>query len=128
MAVDREPLLESLQLPDSLIPVRLVPGTVAKEKAARKGRTFTIVPNNWRERLAEAHLIATYRLALLVLHQHWKGGGKPFTLSNGMAAREGVGQKAKWRGLAELEQLGLITLERRKRRSPRVTALANHGT
>ena len=69
------------------------------------------MPGTWIERLATARYIASYRLALHILYRHWKGGGEPFTLSNGMVAMEGVGRRAKWRALQELEQLGLITVE-----------------
>jgi hypothetical protein len=36
---------------------------------------------------------------------------------------EGVGRRAKWRALQELEQLRLITIERRKRKSPRIAVI-----
>jgi hypothetical protein len=50
-------------------------------------------------------------------------GGKPFALSNGMMSREGVERRAKWRGLMELERLGLVAIERRQRKSPLITVL-----
>ena len=84
---------------------------------------FVQVPGVWVERLAKARHIATYRIALHVLYRHWKTSGEPFTLSNGMVAMEGVGRRAKWRALQEMEQLGLITIERRKRKTPRITVL-----
>ena len=77
----------------------------------------------WREQLTKARYIATYRAALHILMRNWESGGKPFTLSNGALALEGVKRSAKWRALQDLEQLGLITIERRKRKSPRITAL-----
>jgi hypothetical protein len=95
--------------------------TVPRQIQKRRGH-FIRVPWTWVERLAEARYIATYRVALHVLYRHWKNGGEPFTLSNGMVAMEGVERRAKWRALRELEQLGLITIERRKRKTPRITA------
>lgn len=92
-------------------------------KVQKRRQSFVKVPGLWVERLAGARYIATYRLALHVLHRHWKSCGKPFTLSNGMVAMEGVARGTKWRGLCELEQLGLVTIERRKRKSPRITVL-----
>jgi len=81
------------------------------------------VPGIWTERLTKARYTATYRAAHHILRRHWEGGGEPFTLSNGAMALEGVGRCAKWRALRELEQLGLIRIERRKRKSPRITTL-----
>jgi hypothetical protein len=53
----------------------------------------------------------------------WKDGGEPFRLSNGAVAMEGVPRQRKWDALGELEQLGLITVERRKRKTPRITVI-----
>jgi hypothetical protein len=99
--------------------VRAVTPTKIKKRRAN----FTIVPGIWKEQLTEARHIATYRVALHILTRDWEGGGKPFTLSNGALALEGVGRGTKWRALKELERLALITVERRKRKSPRITAL-----
>jgi hypothetical protein len=99
---------------------------IIKERRASEPRNvreqqkhFAKVPALWVERLAKARHIATYRVALHVLYQNWKRGGAPFALSN--RAVEGVNRSAKWRALIELEQLGLITIERRPNRSPKVS-------
>jgi hypothetical protein len=107
---------------------RLNPEMMAKlavvpRKLRKRREHFVKMPWTWIEQLAKARYLATYRVALHVLYRHWKGGGRPFTLSNGMVAMEGVSRWAKWRGLAELERFGLIAVERRKRRSPRITVL-----
>jgi hypothetical protein len=96
---------------------------VMPRKLQKRREHFAKVPGIWIERLAKARHLATYRLALHILYRHWKGGGKPFTLSNGMVAMEGVSRWAKWRALAELERLGLITVKRRKGKSPRITVI-----
>jgi hypothetical protein len=49
--------------------------------------------------------------------------GKPFTLSNGALALENVSRWEKPRALSELEEAGLIVIERRKRKTPRITVL-----
>jgi len=104
--------------------VAVPPGEVVVKLVPRKRRRhFVQVPGTWIERLARAHFIATYRVALHVLYRHWKGGGAPFALSNGAMLMEGVARGTKWRALYELEQLGLIAIERRKRKSPRITAI-----
>jgi hypothetical protein len=92
-------------------------------KVRRRRRHFVKVPWTWVERLVEARYIATYRVALYVLYRHWETHGKSFTISNGAIALEGVSPKQKWRGLGELERFGLITIERRKRKTPRVTVI-----
>lgn len=96
---------------------------VVSKKIRKRRKGFTIVPGWWQERLIKARHIATYRTALHVLRRHWENGGVPFTLSNGAMVLEGVSRWRKWEGLVELERLGLITIERRKRRSPRITVL-----
>jgi hypothetical protein len=91
--------------------------------ALRKRRHFIKVPLLWFERLAEARHIATYRVALHLLYQTWKMGGQPVPLPNGPLIAEGIARGTKWRALRELEQLGLVIVERRKRKAPRVTVL-----
>jgi hypothetical protein len=102
--------------PEKLAQLAVVPGQIK-----RRRRQFVMVPWIWIEKLGTARYVATYRVALHVLYRHWRGRGEPFTLSNGMVAIEGVSRWQKWRGLRELERLGLIAIERRPRRSPRIT-------
>jgi hypothetical protein len=92
-------------------------------KTRKQRQHFVKVPWVWVERLAKARHIATYRVALHVLYRHWKGDGLPFTLSNTAVADQGVTQWRKWDALRELEQLGLVTVERRRRRSPCITVI-----
>src|SRR5262245_1463276 len=91
---------------------------VVPTKIQERRRQFIKVPWTWVERLAAARHIATYRVALHVLYRNWKGGSRPFTLANGALAAEGVARGTKWRALRELEALGLISIERRPKRSP----------
>jgi hypothetical protein len=83
-------------------------------------RHYVQVPWPWVERLQSAKRISTYKLVHLLLHEHWKSGGRPLVVSNVLAAEVALCRQAKWRGLTELEGLGLITLERRKGRAPRI--------
>jgi hypothetical protein len=103
--------------PEILATLTVVPRNIQKQR-----QHFVKVPWTWIERLAVAHYTATYRVALHILYRHWKTG-RPFLLSNGMLSMEGVERRAKWRGLRELEQLGLVAIERRKRKSPLITVL-----
>jgi hypothetical protein len=97
-------------------PARRIDSSIDKKRRKR----FVIFPQLWIERLERAHHIATYRVALRVLQRHGQCGGRPFPLPNNI---EGVGRWAKSVALSELEQLGLIRLERRNRKSPLVTAV-----
>jgi hypothetical protein len=94
---------------------------VVPRKIQKERNHFIKVPMVWVERLAGVHHLATYKVAMHVLYQHWRGGSEPFTLSNVALVRRGVDRFAKWRALSELEQLDLITIERRPNRSPRIT-------
>jgi hypothetical protein len=96
---------------------------VEPEKMRKRRRQFIKVPFTWYERLNAARHIATYRVALYVLYLHWKHGGQPFPLANGMLAMEGVNRFRKSDGLRELETLGLVRVDRRQRKSPMVTVV-----
>jgi hypothetical protein len=96
---------------------------IVPRKIQKRRRHFVKVPWIWIERLAQAHYIATYRVALHLLYEHWKKHGGPISLANGALRAEGVTRFAKWRALGELEQLGLISIERRRRQSPKIALL-----
>jgi hypothetical protein len=91
-------------------------------KSKRKGwqRICTVVPRAWELRLLEAKRICTYRLAIELLYLHWYGRGKPIAVSSKVAKAARLSDRSKWNALAELERLGLIEVNRRPRRSPRV--------
>jgi hypothetical protein len=95
---------------------------VVPRKVQKQRQHFVKVPWTWIERLATARYISTYRVALHVLYHYWKTS-KPFVLPNGNLSMEGVERRAKWRGLRELERLGLVSIERRRRKSPLITVL-----
>jgi hypothetical protein len=94
-----------------------------RKRAQRQQEAFAIVPLWWVKRLRQTRCIATYRVALHVLYQNYKAGGKAFTLSNVAMAEEGVTPRQKWRALQELETLGLISIKRRKRRTPLIAVI-----
>jgi hypothetical protein len=96
---------------------------VAPKKIRKRREHFTQVPGIWKERLTKVRYISTYRVALHVLMRDFETRGKPFTLSNGALALESVSRREKWRALPELERAKLIVVERRARRSPRITVL-----
>jgi hypothetical protein len=83
-------------------------------------RQFVRVPWGWVQRLRTTKRVSTYQLALVLLYEHWRTGGKPIVLSNIAMQAEGLSRRSKWNALVELTELGLITIERKRRRSPRV--------
>jgi len=95
----------------------------APRKAPKWKKHFIRVPWSWVERLRDAHHVCTWKLAMYLLYEDWRNGGQAIVLSN--SAVEGVKRQRKWDGLCELEQLRLIRIERRPRKSPLVTVLTD---
>ena len=104
---------------------------VSKAAGSRKAkwqRKFVRVPWAWVDRLKSTNRGSTYRLALLLIYEDWRTGGRPIRLSNAMLAGDGITRKSKWRALEELEQLELVRIERRPRKSPVVTLIRGTQT
>jgi hypothetical protein len=127
MAADRDPFdVDALRIDpaDPALAPRGATGT-RKKKWQRK---FIRVPWVWVDRLKSTNRGSTYRLALVLIYEHWRTGGRPIRLSNAMLAGDGVTGKSKWRALRELERFGLVKIERRPRKSPLVTPLVDPQT
>jgi hypothetical protein len=104
-----------------LATLRVDPERVRQPTRPKKWRRqFVRVPWHWVERLRDAKCISSYRLAMLLLYESWRLGGRPITLSNVSTLAEGLPRRTKWRALTELESLGLIKVRRRRRHAPRV--------
>ncbi len=95
----------------------------SKRRAARLQTEFVRVPLIWVLALAKPKWRATWPLALYVLHRSWRYKGAAVTLSNIVLAELKISRLEKYRALAELETLGLITVERAGGKAPRVTAI-----
>jgi hypothetical protein len=101
---------------------KVVTPTIARLTAKRRRRQkFIMVPWPWFERLKPSRRGSTYRVAMFLLHLHWRNGGQPIKLSNVVLEEVGIGRRSKWNAIRELEQLGLIQVERQHRRSPVIT-------
>jgi hypothetical protein len=94
-----------------------------KSKRKEWRRNFTVVPRSWELRLLGAKRVSTFKLACELLYLHWLDKGKPIAVTGKVAASAKLSQRSKANALAELERLGLIMIDRRMRRSPRVTLL-----
>jgi hypothetical protein len=94
-------------------------------KSKRKGwqRICTVLPREWELRLLDAKRIVTYRLAIELLYLSWYDKGKPITVSGKVAKAARLSGRSKGNALDELEQLGLIEVDRKPRKSPRVALL-----
>jgi hypothetical protein len=108
--------LEKLRLPPGHEKWAVVPVKIQKRR-----KHFIKLPLTWHERLVESRQLATYKVAAEILYRYWRNNGEPFTLAN--CALKGVSRWQKGRALAELEAFGLITVQRRKRKSPLVTVV-----
>jgi len=108
---------------DDIEKLRLPPGqlrVITPRKIGRRREHFIMVPFTWLERLGGASG-KVYAVALHLLYLHWKGKGAPIKLANGMLRIDGISRASKWRALVELEGQGLITIDRRPRKSPVIT-------
>jgi hypothetical protein len=105
--------------------LRLDPASVAPAPAKsaapaprlKKNRGFVMVPTSWVRGLAQAQA-CTYRLALHVLYLDWKHDGHQFRLTNEGLGAANVSRWGKYAALRELEGLGLVTVDRRFKKSP----------
>ena len=100
---------------------------VTAEKAKRRRQQFTQFPHSWVEGLRNARRTGSYRLALFLLHRHWKEGGKPVRVSNLAVEWVGLSPQEKMRALRELESLGLVRVDRQPNRAPTVTVIIPPG-
>ncbi|MET4514305.1 hypothetical protein [Bradyrhizobium sp. I1.7.5] len=86
-------------------------------------RVMTQVPRHWELTLLKAKRISTYRLGLELLYLGWHGKGAPIAVTGHLAKFVGLSDRSKWNALRELEQLKLIEIVCRTRKSPSVTLL-----
>jgi len=111
--------LRNLMLSDDCVmPAR----RVEPRKLKKRRKNFVQVPWEWIEKLNGA-TGKTWHLAMHLLYLDWKDKGAPIKLANGMLGMDGVDRDAKSRGLSDLERRGLITVERRPKKSPIVKVI-----
>ena len=83
--------------------------------------TFVKVPLWWIEQVARSTRSPQVFVAIWLLHLSWKAGSLTFPLPNGRLAEYGVDRQAKRRALTNLEEAGLVTVDRRDRKTLIVT-------
>jgi hypothetical protein len=94
-------------------------------KILKRRQHFVQVPLVWLERLRGASG-KTFEIALHLQYLDWTHHGCPFTLAHGMLGIDGIPRGSKWRLLLELERRGIILIERRNGKSPRITMIDLH--
>jgi hypothetical protein len=111
--------------PEKLATINRATAAKAEQRHPKQhpSKGFTIVPDNWEIKLRGCTHKATYPVAVFLLRQHWKTKDRPIKVPNTALADRGVDRYAKWRALQELEELGLIRVERRSNKSPIVIVL-----
>jgi DNA-binding MarR family transcriptional regulator len=92
-------------------------------KAKAKKDVFVQVPLWWAEQAAQATRTSQAMVWLWLLHLSWKEHSPTFKLPNERLAVRGVKRSAKTRALRNLEEAGLIQVERERGKSPTVTLL-----
>jgi hypothetical protein len=115
--------IEALKIKSCDVPAPSESGIqTVRPQRPRKGH-FIKLPLEWVYRLDTARCVATSKVAHHLLHRSFKDRRQTIRLASGVLALKGVSRDQKWRALAELEVLGLISVERRPRKSPIVTLL-----
>jgi hypothetical protein len=127
MASDRDPFdVEALRI-DPADPTFVPRGVVGSKKKKWK-RKFVRVPWTWLDRLKATNCASTYKLALFLIYEHWRNGGRAIRLANAALAEVGVSRRTKGPALRELERFELIKVDRHLRKSPLVTLLVDPRT
>lgn len=111
--------LEKLRVP----PEQVLVSSRTPRRIAKRREHFIQVPFGWLERLDGA-AAKVYALALHLLYLNWRNKGQAFRLPNGMLLVDGISRRTKWRALVELERRGLISIERRPRKSPLIRVIS----
>jgi len=108
-----EKLLVEMQFTAANLPPR-------RRGKARKD-TFVKVPLWWFEQVTRATRTQQAFVGIWLLHLAWKAKSTTFPVPNGQLGERGVDRRVKRKALASLEKAGLITVDRRDRKTPRVT-------
>jgi hypothetical protein len=116
--------LEKLRISPELAAALEKQTAAVPPKASRRRKQFIRIPvTSWHDPLMKASHV-THKVAAEILRRYWTSYGEPFSLGN--SGLGNVSRMQKRRALAELEALGLISVERYARRAPRVTVIRDN--
>jgi ribosomal protein S19E (S16A) len=93
------------------------------EGRSRKAEPFVKVPLWWITAAAKATRTPGAVVLIYLLHAQWKAKRATFGLPNGALKKAGASREMKRRVLRQLEAAGLITVERRHGKTPKVTVV-----
>jgi hypothetical protein len=82
---------------------------------------FVKVPLWWIEQATRATRSPQALVCIWLLHLAWQAKSMTFPLPNDRLAKRGADRQVKRRALANLEKAGLITVDRRSGKTPKVT-------
>jgi len=108
---------------DMNIPARKIETPTSRKRRKRQEAGFIKVPLVWSLALANSAHTATRAVSDCLLYSAWKNKGGPVVLSNLALEVWKVAPREKSRALKELEALKLISIERCRRKAPRITLL-----
>jgi hypothetical protein len=90
-----------------------------KAPRVRSKGQFIMFPVEWQFQLARVDADkCTYRVALYLLHEAWRSQNRHVKLANVGLRGLGVGREGKRHALEQLEEAGLVSIERKDRKSP----------
>jgi DNA-binding transcriptional ArsR family regulator len=110
--------LDDLKLPPEMVRERCVG---VPKRIKKRHQQFVRVPLALVDKIARNLREKTFVVLCHLLHEDWRQGGGRIKVPNRFLERIGVGPDAKSRALKKLESLGIISVERRDRKSPIVT-------
>lgn len=95
----------------------------AKRRRKANKDAYVMVPLWWLEQATKATRSPQTFVAVWLLYLSWKAKSPTFPVPNSQLEGRGADRQAKRRALASLEAAGLITVDRRDRKTPVVTLL-----
>jgi hypothetical protein len=85
--------------------------------------TFAMVPLQWAAKMTAATETPKAMVGVWLLYRAWQKKSPTFDVPNEALAAFGISRKVKYRALEQFEAAGLIKVERRHRKTLRVTLL-----
>jgi hypothetical protein len=93
---------------------------VTNPKPKRSKEAFTKITASQFEKLMLIKSNASVKLFIVLTYQAFKHWGKPFQMSVEDFAKNGFHRTTQWRALAQLERVGLISVDWKPRSGPPV--------
>jgi hypothetical protein len=98
-----------------------MPPKTASPRRKKKAEPFVALQLDWAVKAAKATGTPKAVVWIRLLYLAWRQGERKLYLPNKWLKDQGISRFTKNRALNELEVGGLITVERRSRKSPRIT-------